>query len=339
MLDDSLNTYCAICCTKRLLPPEQACTHWHIIMAMVPSWNANCPACTPMNSCWADADVGRFGLLESLSPVRNVSQPVVPRSSPRHASATCALRRISRFSSGLVVQGDREHERACLRIVEVVHTAGAGIGGNGTAEVRLGVVAGVVGPGVQVSAADAEIDAREAERALHPGRVERVADRDFAQLHEARVLDARLVDPDERAGHHVAIEVLADGNRLPCPRPDDRTVIPAALPEDLGIAGARRRVVAIGARGPLLRIPVGPVAPQGALGAVPDLAAMADVQQARDLQLLIAKRRPDAAGPIVVRVLYDPGVRVLQRIAVASDVERALGLAGAQRPHRRATGL
>src|SRR5690349_22859522 len=128
MLDDSLNTYCAICCTKRLLPPEQACTHWHIIMAMVPSWNANWPAWTPMNSCCADADVGRFGLFESLSPVRNVSQPAVPRSSPRLASATYVLRYIGRVSSGLVVQGDREHERACLRIVEVVHATGAGIG-------------------------------------------------------------------------------------------------------------------------------------------------------------------------------------------------------------------
>src|SRR5690348_10158889 len=100
MLDVSLNTYCAACCTNRLLPAEQACTHSHIIMATVPSSNANWPACIPMNSCWADAAVGRFGLLDSLSPVRNVSQPVVPRSSPRHARATYVVRYIGRGSTG-----------------------------------------------------------------------------------------------------------------------------------------------------------------------------------------------------------------------------------------------
>src|SRR5207245_4264304 len=201
------------------------------------------------------------------------------------------------------------------------------------AEVGLRVIAGVVRPRLQVAAADAKVDAREAEGALHPGRIERVADRDLAQLHEAGVLDARLVVPDERAGHDVAVEILADRDRLPRPRPHDRAVIPATLAEDLGVPGARRRVVAISARGPLLRVPVGPVAPQRALGAVPDLAAMPDVEQAGELQLLVAQRGADAAGPVVVRVLHDPLVQVVCRIPVAPDIERALGLAGAQRAH------
>src|SRR5437879_6538301 len=276
----SLNTYCAVCCTKRLFPAEQAWTHSHMNMATRPSWNPNWPAWTPMNNCCADAVVGRLGLLDSLSTVKKVSQPDVPRTSPRHASATYVLRYIGRVSSGLVVQGDREHERACLRIVEVVHPAGAGVGRDGAAEVGLRVIAGVVRPRLQVAAADAKVDAREAEGALHPGRIERVADRDLAQLHEAGVLDARLVVPDERAGHDVAVEVLADRDRLPRPRPDNRAVIPATLAEDLGVPGARRRVVAIGAAGAHLRVTVGPVAPQRALGAVPDLAAMPDVEQA-----------------------------------------------------------
>src|SRR4029077_4198982 len=180
----------------------------------------------------------------------------------------------------------------------------------------LGVIAGVVRPGLQVAAADAEVDAREAEGALHPGRIERVAQRDLAQLHEAGVLDARLVDPDERAGDDVAVEVLADRDRLPRPRPHDRAVIPAALAEDLGVPRARRRVVAISAAGAHLRVTVRPIAPERALGAVPDLAAMPNVEQAGDLQFLVAQRGADAAGPVVVRVLHDPRIRVLDRVAV-----------------------
>src|SRR5207245_1591719 len=185
----------------------------------------------------------------------------------------------------------------------------------------------------------AEVDAREAEGALHPGRIERVADRDLAQLHEARVLDARLVDPDERAGDDVAVEVLADRDRLPRPRPHDRAVIPAALAEDLGVPGARRRVVAIGAAGAHLRVTVRPIAPERALRAVPDLAAMPDIEQPGDLQLLIAEGRPHTPGPVVVRVLHDARVLVLHRVAIAPDEERALGLAGAERAHVGTTGL
>src|SRR5216684_1730912 len=109
-------------------------------------------------------------------------------------------------SSGLVVEGDRNHERACLRIVEVVDTA----------------------------------------------------------------------------------------------RADDGPVPPAALAEGLHVARAGRLT---GAGGAILRVQVGAVAPQRALGAVPDLAAVPDIEQARELELAVAERRPDAARPVVVRVL------------------------------------
>src|SRR5205809_6784156 len=60
---------------------------------------------------------------------------------------------------------------------------------------------------------------------------------------------------------------------------------------------------------------------------------MPDVDQARDLELPVAERRPNAAGPIVVRVHNDARVVVLERVPVAPDVQRALGLAGAERAH------
>ncbi len=96
MLDVSPNTYCPACCTKRPLAAPHAWTHSHVIMAAVASWNVNWPACTPTNSGWIDAAVGRFGFSESLFPVRNASQPVVPRSSPSETSATSMVRRICR---------------------------------------------------------------------------------------------------------------------------------------------------------------------------------------------------------------------------------------------------
>src|SRR6266545_7007919 len=100
MFEPSPKTYCAACCTNRPLAAEQAWTHSHIIIATVPSWNENCPACTPTNSRGSEASVGRFGLLESLLPVKKLSHPAVPRSSPRHASATLVLRRIGRSLRG-----------------------------------------------------------------------------------------------------------------------------------------------------------------------------------------------------------------------------------------------
>ena len=51
IFEPSPKLYWAAFCTKRPLVAEQACTHWHIIIATVPSSKANCPACTPTNSC------------------------------------------------------------------------------------------------------------------------------------------------------------------------------------------------------------------------------------------------------------------------------------------------
>ena len=41
MFDVSPNTYCPACWTNRPLAAPHDCTHSHIIIATVPSWNAN----------------------------------------------------------------------------------------------------------------------------------------------------------------------------------------------------------------------------------------------------------------------------------------------------------
>src|SRR6266850_1473015 len=110
VLEVSPNTYWPACWTKRPLAAPHAWTHSHVIIAARASWNVNWPACTPTNSGWIDAEVGRFGFSDSLLPVRNVSQLVVPRSSPSDTSATVMLRRICRSPRGLMVQGDGERE-------------------------------------------------------------------------------------------------------------------------------------------------------------------------------------------------------------------------------------
>src|SRR5881396_1939658 len=181
------------------------------------------------------------------------------------------------ISSGLVVEGDRERERARLRVVEVIHAARAGPGRDRAAEVRLRIVPGVVAPGLQVAARHPEVDAREPEGALHPGRIKGVGHGDLAQLHKASVLDARLVDPDERAADHVPVPVLADVHRVADTRPHYRAVIPTALTEDSRVAGARRGIISVRAGRPHLGILVRAIAPWRALRAVPDLPAMPDV--------------------------------------------------------------
>src|SRR4029077_3959693 len=173
----------------------------------------------------------------------------------------------------------------------------------------------VLGPRLQVPTRDADIDAREADGALHPGRVDRVAHRDLAQLHEPTILDAGLVDADERARGDELVPVLADRDRGAGTRAGHRTIPPAALAERLQVSGARGRR-APGACCTLLRVEVRPVAPQSALGAVPDLPTVPDIQQTRDLHFPEPERRAHAAGPIVVRVLHDAQVGVLHRHAV-----------------------
>src|SRR6266545_7754701 len=297
-------------------------------MATVPSCKANCAACTPTNNCWIDASVGRFGSVELL--VKKLSHAAVPRSSPSETSATWMLRRICRFSSGLVVESDRDRKGARLRVVEIIHSARAQGARDGATQIGLGIVPGVVRPGVQIAAGKPDIDARESDGALHPGLVERVAHGDLAQLDEAAVLDARLVDPDEGAGRDEPVPVLSDRHGGPGARTRDGSVEPAALPEGLLVPaadGPRH------ARGPLLRVLVDAVAPQSALGAVPDLPAVPDVQQAGQLELLVAECAANAAGPVVLRVLDDPQVRIRRGEAVGPDVERALWLARAHGAH------
>src|SRR5438309_1899291 len=82
MLDVSPNTYWPACCTNRPLAAPHACTHSHVIMAAVASWNVNWPACTPTNRGWIAAAVGRFGFSESLFPVGDASRAV-----SRHGSS------------------------------------------------------------------------------------------------------------------------------------------------------------------------------------------------------------------------------------------------------------
>src|SRR5439155_7730701 len=117
-----------------------------------------------------------------------------------------------------------------------------------------------------------------------------------------------------------------DWGRHPGAGAHHRAVIPATLAEDLGVS----RASGFGpgrTDGALLRVFVRAVAPQRALGAVPDLPAVTDVEQAGDLKLLVTERRADAAGPVVVRVLHDARIRVLQREAIGVDVQGAPGVA------------
>src|SRR5207253_10249192 len=117
-------------------------------------------------------------------------------------------------------------------------------------------------------------------------------------------------DPADRADDHVPLLVLADRRRTAVAGPDDETVVPAELAEDLRVAGA----AGFGSGrpdGPLLGLLVSAVAPQRTFGAVPDLPPVPDVEQAGDLDLAVAERRADAAGPIVVRVLHQTRIGVL----------------------------
>src|SRR2546428_9868089 len=88
VLEVSPNTYCPACWTKRPLAAPQAWTHSHVIIAARASWNVNWPACTPTNSGWIDAGVGRFGFSDSLGPVNNGLPDMVPRGRPSARSAT-----------------------------------------------------------------------------------------------------------------------------------------------------------------------------------------------------------------------------------------------------------
>src|SRR5207244_3367303 len=88
---------------------------------------------------------------------------------------------------------------------------------NRSAQVGLGIVPGVLGPGVEIPARHAHLDGAEAEAALHPRVVERVSQGDLAQLDVPAVLDELLrraaeQPADPRADRGALVPVLTDRN-------------------------------------------------------------------------------------------------------------------------------
>src|SRR5206468_9181992 len=83
-------------------------------------------------------------------------------------------------------KGDRDDERARLRILEEIETLRQEFS---TTEVGLGVESFVLGPRVQVPAGDADLRAAESEAIANEGIVECVDERELAPLHEAPILD------------------------------------------------------------------------------------------------------------------------------------------------------
>src|SRR3954463_1881344 len=88
------------------------------------------------------------------------------------------------------VQSEREHERAGLRHFEEVVTLKQR---RGAGEVCFGIETAVGGPGPQIAAGDAEVDAAETS-ASHERIVERIRERDLADLGVAAVLRELLDD-------------------------------------------------------------------------------------------------------------------------------------------------
>src|SRR6267143_1669106 len=210
----------------------------HTVIATEFSCELNRLACIPTNSWSRVAELGWLGSLLSFSPVRKEPQPAAPSTRPRETATTLIERIMSRSPRALAVQGDGEHERAALGVAEILRPLN-GIGRPPTA--RLGIEAGELGPGVQVPAGHPDVDAPEAERALHPRRVQRVGHRYLAQLDVTVLVEARLVVARERAGGEVAVvPVLTDRDRLSSPRPGDRSLIPPALAEHLVVPRAGR---------------------------------------------------------------------------------------------------
>src|SRR5690348_10336433 len=186
-------------------------------------------------------------------------------------------------SSGrLAVEADGDDERTRLRLIEIIETQRVT---GGTTEIRLRIVAGVPGPRLEIAARQAQIDGREAERALHEVRIERVAHRDLAQLHIAAVLIERLVEAGEEERGRLREPVHADRHCRTGAGSDDRTIVPATLSERLEVARAHGVARGVeGAVGALLRVLVRTVGVERALGAVVDHAAVLEVEQAGDLE-------------------------------------------------------
>src|SRR2546428_4470794 len=240
----------------------------HTVMATEFSCELNRLACTPTNSWSRVAELGWLGSLLSFSPVRKLPHPAAPRTRPRETATTLIERIMSRSPRALAVQGDGEHERTTLGIAEILGPLNRI---RGPAAARLGVEARPLAPGVQVPAGHPDVDAAEAERALHPRCVQRVGDRYLAQLDVAIVVEARLVVVRERTrGEVPVVPVLADRNRHAGPRAGDRPVVPATFAERphaqwvIGVRHAARGR----ADGAMLGVLVRPVAPKGSLRAI-----------------------------------------------------------------------
>src|SRR6266545_2314429 len=301
-------TYFPNSSTNRPPFPVHCCIHMHEVSATLLSCWPHVVACTPMNSASRVAVVGLFGSFVSPSPVRKGLH--APMTRPTLASASATGKDRFMIASRLAVEGEGDVERARLRVIEVINPRD---GRDGAAQARLRVVPAVLRPGIQVATGDPDIDAAHAQRACDPRRVEPVADRDLAQLRVAAVLDARLVDAREGTRRvAVAIPVLTDRDRGAGARTHDGTVPPAALSERL------RRATILG-------VFVRTVAPQRAFGAVPDLAAVPDIEQRGHLDLLVAESAPQAARPTRIGIRDDARIGIDHREAARVDVQRAGG--------------
>src|SRR5215207_7297380 len=238
---------------------------WPSLKSQVLSWSE-------VNSWLTDAFCTTFSLPgTSLMKSPHAPSEAARAAAPRARPTPCLRFRIGLRLRGLAVQVDRDHPRARLRVVEVVQAAAHALAG----EVRLGVDAGVVGPGLQVPAAERQVHAAEPEAALHPGLVHGVRHRHVAQLHVAGVLQELRERPVEAVAEAALAPAAIDQDLLADPRARVGELVQEALPEGGGDPGAV----------PGKRALVRPVAVERAGGAVPDLAAAADVEQPRDAQV------------------------------------------------------
>src|SRR5437764_341590 len=234
--------------------PAHCCTKMHAVRDSAPSNWVNCAAWNDTNNWSREAWVGAFGSSVRPGPVRKLSQAVDATATSSAASAL-RVKTVFMVAPALTVQGDGEHERAGLRVVEIIHSPQAHLR---PGQVRFGVDPGVLRPGLQVAARHADVDAAKAEQPVHPLAVERVADRDLAQLDEAAVFD-ELGRDGAKPRSETGAPRLADLHLRAGPWPTHRPR-QIALPEHHAVAADL---------GVLVRAEV----VEGALGAVPDLAA------------------------------------------------------------------
>src|SRR6266550_6354356 len=261
-----------------------------------------------MKSASRVAVVGLLGSFESPSPVR---KGLHADTATAAASAICKDRFM--LASRLAIESEGEHERAGLRVVEVINARDRR---DCTTKARFRIVAGVLRPRVQVASRHADVHAADTKRPHYPRRVNRVRHRDFAQLHKPPIFNARLVDSVKGAGGEtgprVAVPVLSDRNGRARPWSHDGTVPPPPLAE-------------CAHRATCLCVLVSSIAVERASGAVPNLAAVADVQETRYLHLTKAEGAANVAGPAGIWIGQDTRVRIGNRETGGADVESSSG--------------